>query len=202
MAKNSKRYICMNCGAKVLQWVGVCSECQEWNSYKLEEVERLEREKASIQVKKISQITESTSSTFLKTGDKNIDSVFGTGIVAGSITLLSGEPGVGKSTFLLKLMNLVASNNSSTKILYASGEESLAQVFLRANRLGVINQQISAMNTNSWQELIEAVSQKGFDFVIIDSIQTLSDEELNSTQGSSTQVKGITSELLKHFKAK
>lgn len=202
MSKKLKKYICTNCGAKALKWVGVCSGCQEWNSYKLESLENLEHEKVAFKVKKFSEITERDSSTFLKSGDQNIDTVFGSGIVTGSITLLSGEPGVGKSTFLLKLMNLVVSNNPSVKVLYASGEESLAQISLRANRLGVINERINAMNTNSWQELVEVVCQKSFDFVIIDSIQTLRDEELNSTQGSSTQIKGITSELLKHFKVR
>lgn len=196
MSKNSTFYECSNCGARVINWAGNCNNCHQWNTFEKGSRSKGKKTKS----KTLTSIGELTSPNLIDTGMEELNKVLGDGFVEGSLTLISGEPGVGKSTLLIKVLDGVLKNNKDIKVLYVSGEESLHQLYQRAKRLRVENGDIKLLNTTSWQEVLECQKDEGFNFVLIDSIQTLRDGEINSGQGTSSQVKGITNEILINFK--
>ncbi len=188
MAKTNKTsgYVCSACGANYSTWSGRCSVCGEWNSIELNlnAIKTHGHNQASLSVQSLEEGLK-TSDQRMPSGMSGVDQVFGGGIVNGSVNLISGEPGMGKSTLLLQLAAGVAQHES---VLYVSGEESLNQVAMRARRLGVSADKLKLAATNSSDEIKTAILSGEYKLVIVDSIQTIRTEEVGSSAGSITQV--------------
>lgn len=191
-------YICSDCGYETPKWVGKCPQCGNWNTMS-EEIISTEKKSASI-VSKPSNVTAKTISEIkvenehrTKTNIPELDRVLGGGIVKGSVSLISGDPGIGKSTILLQICKNI---DSRLKVLYVSGEESAVQLKLRANRLGVTGDNISIMAESDVQAICGYISAVNPDLVMIDSIQTMKIEELSSSCGSIVQVRESANMLL------
>ncbi|MDD4124324.1 MAG: DNA repair protein RadA [Eubacteriales bacterium] len=191
-------YVCINCGATYSKWFGRCPDCGEWNSFK-EAAEETDSKKSSVAIKKeksrilngeskacrLSAINRPEKIRY-STGMNEFDRVLGGGIVRGSVVLLAGEPGIGKSTLLLQICSYLGENN---KILYISGEESPSQLKLRASRTGVNTENLLVLCETNITKIIPEIMGNSPDIVFVDSIQTIYDEDLNPSPGSVTQVK-------------
>lgn len=185
-------FVCSECGCETPKWVGKCPKCGEWNTMNEEIVNTAKAAvtatplRANTAVAKtINEITFENEHRF-KTNIPELDRVLGGGIVKGSVSLISGDPGIGKSTILLQICKNIDSN---LKLLYVSGEESAVQLKLRANRLGVSGDNISIMAETDVQAICNYISVAKPDLVMIDSIQTMKLEELSSSYGSIVQVR-------------
>lgn len=201
MAKIKTAYVCQNCGATSPKWVGKCSFCNEWNTY-VEEVVGKDKSAGKVSIKfsenQPSQLSEITTVDIqrIQTGINEFDRVLGGGIVPGSLILLGGEPGIGKSTLALQLALRLLKN----KILYISGEESLQQIKLRAERLKSNNENCLFLSETSLENLLAHSEQVQPQLLVIDSIQTISTDSIESSPGSVTQVRECTSAILKYAK--
>lgn len=196
MASKSKSvFVCSQCGYESVKWYGKCPQCGEWNTME-EQVSFAtstggagKRTKVgTMPVKRLSEI-DSDIEKRISTGINEFDRVLGGGIVEGSLVLLSGDPGIGKSTILLQICQ---SLDSSQKILYISGEESERQIKLRANRLGVFNDSLYVLAQTDVSMIVETVKSERPNLVIIDSIQTMMLDDVSSSAGSITQVRECT----------
>ncbi len=204
------RFVCSSCGYESGKWLGRCPECSAWNSFS--EVIVQESAKPSSRSKSLIEITSSSGpipiakvksvqGTRITTGFAEFDRVLGGGIVAGSAVLLSGDPGIGKSTLLLELAMNVASKNK--KVLYITGEESESQVKLRAERLGTPKseaQNLFVFSTADIERALEACDKLTPDLVVIDSIQTMATEAFPGFPGSLPQIRHATSRLVSYAK--
>jgi len=188
--KPTVQFICSNCGASSSSWSGRCYNCGEWNT--LQEQTLLDNTKASTG-KKLNVATVKDGLMFdlprMKVGMGEIDNVLGGGIVAGSVILLAGQPGVGKSTLLMQIADELA---SKSKILYVSGEESAHQISIRASRLGANSKKLDIANSNSTDDIVTTVNDEDYQLVIVDSIQTLTCNGVNSAAGSVNQITNST----------
>ncbi len=186
--KPSAKYICTNCGHMTISWSGRCPECGEWNTLEEQLSSSNLNEIISggnfLRPKSVSMAVKSDSKRLLA-NIKEIDDVFGGGIVTGSISLLAGQPGIGKSTLLLQLAYEVASKNS---VLYVSAEESEHQVGLRAKRLGTLRNDLQLATSNSADDIAATISQGKFALVIVDSIQAIACSAISSSAGSVSQI--------------
>ncbi len=192
-------FVCSDCGYETAKWVGKCPNCGAWNTME-EDVRTAQKATAtknpsvfSAASKALSEIV-ADEEVRLVTGISELDRVLGGGIVKGSVVLLSGDPGIGKSTILLQVCNALQNN---AKILYVSGEESAVQLKLRANRLGVVSDNISIMTETDTQSVCDYININKPDLVVIDSIQTMQIPELQSSSGSIVQVRESTNLLLR-----
>lgn len=205
MASKAKNvYVCSECGYESAKWFGCCPGCNEWNTmsevFKApENTKKVTRSVSALtsSVQKINKIS-SDSEIRYKTGLNELDRVLGGGIVKGSLVLLSGDPGIGKSTILLQICQYLG---QSLKILYVSGEESAHQIKLRAGRLGVDTENLSVFCETDVQIISEYMRSSQPDLVIIDSIQTMNFTELNSSLGSVAQVRECTNCLMQTSKS-
>lgn len=199
MAKTKINYVCTQCGAIQPKWMGKCPDCGSWNTL----VENVEApvsrfassavpQTAKSTVQKLEQIDSSEEQRYL-TQMEELNRVLGGGIVPGSVVLLSGDPGIGKSTLLLQICQTISSD---AQILYVSGEESLRQIKLRAARLGVTTPNLSLSSTTNIEAVIESIQSLKPDIVMVDSIQTMNLSVLNSSSGSVTQVRECTQLLI------
>ncbi len=202
-AKAKSVFICSECGYESAKWVGKCPGCNAWNTME-EEISAPTKNTAfqptgrvTAVAKPLSQIDFSDETRF-KTDIKELDRVLGGGIVKGSVVLLSGDPGIGKSTILLQICNSLQKN---LKILYVSGEESAIQIKMRAKRLGVESDTVSVMTETDVQSVCEYILSRKPDLVMIDSIQTMSHSEISSSPGSIVQVRECTNLLLRTGKS-
>ena len=194
-------FTCQNCGAKFPSWVGRCSECGGWNSVieeaqssKLKAQSKSKGQSAKIQTAiSINEIKTDQEDRF-STGIEEFDRVLGGGIVKGSVVLVAGEPGIGKSTLLLQLAGILS---SSKKILYVSGEESAAQIKIRAKRLGIGSKDLFILTSTDVSAIDSQIEKERPAVVIIDSVQTLEIEGVNSSAGSVSQVRE-SSQYLTH----
>ena len=202
MKKLKTVFICSECGYESAKWNGICPSCGQGNTM-LEEVKEISSTKSkSPEIKftsdNISQIKinniDISSEVRYQTGFKELDRVFGGGIVKGSITLLGGTPGIGKSTLLLQICNYL---NKNLKILYVSGEESKRQIKMRASRLNINNENLFIMTETNVSLISEEIKFTKPDIVIIDSVQTMNNPESSSFPGSVSQVKECTNIFLK-----
>ena len=195
MAKVKSRYVCQNCGASFAKWAGRCENCGEWNSL-LEQAGIAETEaKTAIAKGKISgkaleavsinTIEPSDAGSRLLTSFPDLDAVLGGGILLGSVNLLAGQPGIGKSTLLMQICAAVAMKHS---VLYVSGEESAGQVKLRAVRLGASSDTLHFASSTSGNDIAKTIETGKYELVIVDSIQTLSMAEIASAPGTVSQV--------------
>lgn len=195
-AKTKAVYVCSNCGYEAPKWLGKCPQCNEWNTMEEEVISSTKSStvhKLSVAVaRSINDIFVENEHRFL-TNIPELDRVFGGGIVKGSVTLISGDPGIGKSTILLQICKNIC---RELKVLYVSGEESAVQLKLRANRLGVSSDNISIMAETDVQAICNYITTAKPDLVMIDSIQTMKIEELSSSYGSIVQVRESANLLL------
>lgn len=197
MSKEKEEYICNNCNAKTYKWSGCCSHCKQWNTI-IEEHKYIQSNKIIPSIVSISDIKKSEHQKFtLK--NKEISKAFGNGIVKSSITLISGKPGVGKSSLILEIIKKIIIEG---KIIYISGEETLEQIGARTNRLGVKDKDLYFVNENNWNAIKDIIKYHVPKLLVIDSIQTLHSEEIGGSRGSVSQVKEITNELVEITKAK
>ena len=195
MPKAKKRiYFCQNCGHEESKWIGQCPMCKEWNSFVEEQVSKTSNQTRAVH-RDVTPSTISMISTDEKsrtiTGIQELDRVLGGGIVQGSLILVGGDPGIGKSTLLLQVCRALSS--SSKKVLYISGEESLVQIKLRANRIGSFTEDLQLLCETNLDTIKSIIEKYRPDFVVIDSIQTMYQEEISSAPGSVSQVRESTS---------
>ncbi len=194
MAKIKSIYVCSECGYESPKWFGKCPGCGEWNTMdeQLSSTASVGRSNAAIsvvnQIMALNDITENVEKR-IKTGNKEFDRVLGGGIVIGSLVLISGDPGIGKSTILLQICQHLGEKR---KVLYVSGEESANQIKMRANRLGVTTDNLFILPQTDVSIIVESIKSEKPDVVIIDSIQTMVYEEIASSAGSVTQVRECT----------
>lgn len=196
MAKGKKTvFFCQNCGHEETKWLGQCPMCKEWNTF-VEEKVITSSVSASVKTdrdieKKIvalSQVNTDEQKRF-QTGMKELDRVLGGGIVPGSLVLVGGDPGIGKSTLLLQVCQKLAKER---QVLYISGEESLSQIKLRANRMGDFSDNMKLFCETNLGTIRDVIEKKQPEFVVIDSIQTMYSEEVSSAPGSVSQVREST----------
>ncbi|MBQ3318715.1 DNA repair protein RadA [Candidatus Saccharibacteria bacterium] len=208
MAKTKSEFICQNCGAHSPKWAGKCPNCGEWNTF-VESVTEPETVKKSaldrsatsgkiLKFESLSSVSELAEKSRLKTGFKDLDTVLGGGFLAGSVSLLAGQPGIGKSTILMQICNHIA---TSHHVLYISGEESASQVKLRAKRLGANAKNLNFASSTSGADIAKTINESDFDLVIVDSIQTLSLDELTSAPGTVSQVTNCGNLIIRAAKA-
>ncbi len=201
MAQTKTIYTCQNCGAQSPKWMGKCTSCGEWNTL-VEEVvsKKTTTSKLSAQISGNQPLTlenvRAIKNQRISVGIDEFNRVLGGGIVPGSLILLGGDPGIGKSTLALQM----ALGLPDRKILYTSGEESLQQIKLRAERLNLINNNCFFLSETSLEHLIAQTEQVQPELLIIDSIQTISTEKIESSPGSVSQVRECTSAILKFAK--
>ena len=203
MGKLKSIYVCSSCGYESPKWYGKCPECGDWNTFteetRTEELPSKQKtaglveEPAADSVMSISDVLVEDEYRYV-TGISELDRVRGGGIVKGSVTLLGGDPGIGKSTMLLQICGRLC---DKMKILYVSGEESKAQLKLRAKRLGVSSKNLLVAPYTDLGQVINAITTENPDMVMIDSIQTMNFSAISSSSGSVTQVKECTSILTK-----
>ncbi len=195
-SKQKTVYICSNCGYESAKWYGKCPSCNEWGTLN-EEIIRTESKATKsttsvinkgLNVLKLDQIDSSTEFRF-NTGISELNRVLGGGLVKGSLVLLSGDPGIGKSTLLLQICNYLSKDLS---VLYVSGEESAYQLKMRAKRLGVKSENLSVMCETDAEIVCEYIKTSKPNIVMVDSIQTMSISDLSSSTGSITQVRECT----------
>ena len=206
MAKVKSVFVCSQCGFETSKWNGKCPNCGEWNT--LEECEvsvhKSSGNKAaavrdiSDKIVKIGSIDASYEEIRYSTGLKELDRVLGGGLVKGSLVLLGGEPGIGKSTILLQICQHLGEDYT---ILYVSGEESVRQIKLRAERLGVSSENLYLLACTDCEEICSVITKEKPEIVIIDSIQTMNISGLSSAQGSVTQVRECTNMFMKTAKS-
>lgn len=195
MAKSHSQFVCQQCGAIYTSWNGRCSKCGAWNSLieqipedARDEKSAISRGQASGKILKYASINDlevSTEKERLKTGFPDLDTVLGGGILLGSVSLLAGQPGIGKSTLLMQVCAKIAETRT---VLYISGEESASQVKLRAVRLGAKSDNLKFASSTSANDIAKTIEGGEFDLVIVDSIQTLTLAEIASAPGGISQV--------------
>ena len=193
-------FICQNCGAKSAKWIGNCPSCGEWNTYAEEPVQGKKiassvHKKGPAPVQKISEI-DVKKERRIETGSKEFNRIIGGGMHSGSVILIGGEPGIGKSTLALQLVL----NMPGTRSLYISGEESREQIKYRAQRLGKLHENCLVMTETFLENILLQLDSIKPELIIVDSIQTLYSETITSTAGSVSQVRECTSSLLIYAK--
>jgi len=200
MAKVKTQFVCQSCGYQAPKWLGKCPECQSWNSFVEERVideKAPERDLLGMEMETtpvpITEISAEEKGRF-QIGIGEFDRVLGGGIVFGSMVLVGGDPGIGKSTLLLQVMHRLAS--SGRKVLYVSGEESLQQTKMRAERLGVSSDQLFVVSETSIEKILQHIQKLSPSTVVVDSIQTIYSSDLTAPPGSIGQVREASSRLL------
>lgn len=202
MAKSKTIFFCQNCGAQSSKWIGKCPSCFEWNTFVEEVIQRESGKNKSalfsqIDAKpvKIQEIKNGNESR-INVNDEELDRVLGGGLVAGSLVLVGGEPGIGKSTLLLQ----IALNLKGLAVLYITGEESEQQIKMRANRIGSKNENCYILAETLTQNIFQHIENLQPQLVIIDSIQTLHTEVIDSSAGSISQIRECAAEFQKYSK--
>ena len=195
MAKIKSAFFCQNCGAQSPKWVGKCSSCGEWNTYIEEIIQKSKKSASGDKPGKpvLIEDIDNKNHDRINTNNGELNRVLGGGIVPGSLVLIGGEPGIGKSTLMLQ----VAMNMKDTKILYVTGEEINHQIKMRAQRIGVSNSNCLILNETSTENIIQQIKQTNPGLIIIDSVQTLHSASIDSSAGSISQIRECASELLR-----
>jgi len=202
MAKVKTSFFCQNCGAQSAKWTGQCNTCNEWNTIVEEVIQKEEKRvwkqstpsKAKAIPLRIDEIQLNPEER-IQTNNNELDTVLGGGLVKGSVTLLGGEPGIGKSTLLLQIALSI-----SQKVLYVSGEESQSQIKMRADRIDSSNSSCLILTETNTQQIFKNIEDVQPDFLVIDSIQTLHTDSIEASPGSISQIRETTAELIKFAK--
>jgi DNA repair protein RadA/Sms len=202
MAKTKTSFFCQNCGTQYAKWVGKCNACNEWNTIVEEVIQKEEKRKwnQSTNAKKVSKPVKINEIAIdeedrLDTKNNELNRVLGGGLVKGSMTLLGGEPGIGKSTLILQVALLI-----NKKVLYVSGEESQSQIKMRAERLNSNNVDCLILTETKTQNIFKSIEEVQPEVVVIDSIQTLYTDYIDASPGSISQIRETTAELIKFAK--
>lgn len=198
MAKEKQVFFCKECGYESAKWLGQCPGCKSWNSFVEEKIKvgakHTSLSKEAVAPTSILQVTTADESR-IKTGILELDRVLGGGIVRGSLVLVGGDPGIGKSTILLQMCRNLT-EQEQTDVLYVSGEESPSQIKMRAERLGNFTKDMLLLCDNDMDNISAAISKSSAKVVVIDSIQTIVVEEVGSAPGTVTQVREVTARLM------
>ncbi|WP_244834328.1 DNA repair protein RadA [Clostridium sp. BJN0001] len=202
MAKKSTLFVCQNCGYESIKWLGRCPECKEWNTFNEEAIQDNKQDK-KLNYDTISNINKPKSIVDIESGDKQrydtgieeLNRVLGGGLVRGSLTLISGEPGIGKSTILLQTADNIASKYGT--VLYVSGEESEEQIKIRGDRLKTMSSELFIVSETNLDIVASHISNINPKFVIVDSVQTMYKETLTSAPGSVSQVKECVNTIMR-----
>ncbi len=202
MSKVKTSFFCQSCGSQHTQWQGQCNSCKQWNTLTEEVVNKPDKKNWSHNNKviaiskpqKINQI-EISSESRIKTSDAELNRVLGGGIIPGALMLLGGEPGIGKSTLLLQIAMTM-----NFKVLYVSGEESLRQIKIRSNRMDINSDQCYILSETKTQNIFSQIETLAPELVIIDSVQTLHTDFIDTSPGSVSQIKESTIEFIKFAK--
>ncbi len=217
MSKVKTTFFCQNCGAQSGKWIGKCPSCNEWNTYVEEVIHKEDKRSSSGSSSRSSQraakplrISEIEQSGELRIvlPDKELNRVLGGGVVPGSVVLFGGEPGIGKSTLMLQVAlqfrpgvrSPSSSGQKKIKTLYISGEESEQQIRMRAERIGIKNEDCFILAETSMQNIFKQIEMLEPNFVIVDSIQTMYSAHIDSSAGSISQVRECTAELIRYAK--
>jgi len=188
-------YICSQCGYESVKWLGKCPDCGEWDSLTEERRTSLTRSQRPVnQARSLADCSRQKDGYRLVTGIGELDRVLGGGIVPGSMTLVGGDPGIGKSTLILQLLATLASDRS--RVLYVTGEESAQQISMRADRLGIKEDGIYLATENCVESVATLTTEVAPAFLAVDSIQTMYSEDVGSAPGSVTQVRESTAKLI------
>ena len=208
MAKSKTKFVCQQCGASYSKWSGKCDNCGNWNTLVEQAVESASTAKSALARGQISgqkldyvsikTIIPSDAKARLTTSFQELDIVLGGGFLLGSVSLLAGQPGIGKSTILMQICAEIA---KTRRVLYVSGEESASQVKLRAERLGANANQLHFVSSTSGNDIAKTIESDEFDLVIIDSIQTLALAEISSAPGTVSQVTNCGNLIIRAAKA-
>jgi DNA repair protein RadA/Sms len=206
MAKIKTTFTCQECGYQSAKWLGKCPECNQWNSFN-EEATFKESKAAPKSIagreskpKTISEIDHENVERY-QTKIGEFDRVMGGGVTLGSLTLIGGEPGIGKSTLLMEVCGKLLTEYGKERILYVSGEESESQIAQRSKRLGVNNENFYIYNETNWQKILEQVKKLNPKFLVIDSIQTTHSSNVDSAAGTLTQIREVTYEMMNYAKS-
>lgn len=206
MAKSETRYICQNCGFTSLRWLGKCPECEEWNTF-VEEVIHTDSKKfagtsksSDVKMANLTRLADIDVKQDMRiiSGIEELDRVLGGGIVSGSVILVGGDPGIGKSTLMVQLADKI----KERKIIYVSGEESPKQIKLRCERLGFAGDEFYILPETDLEIIASVIDKIRPDVVIVDSIQTIYRTELESSPGSISQLRECTAQIINIAKAK
>jgi DNA repair protein RadA/Sms len=203
MAKVKTTFFCQNCGTSFAKWQGQCTACKEWNTIAEEVIQKAEKVSWKVSETKSKRVSKSqkvkdistTSEARLNTKNNELNRVLGGGIVPGSLTLLGGEPGIGKSTLMLQIALQLP-----YKTLYVSGEESAQQIKMRAERIHPDSENCYILTETKTQNIFSQIAELNPDIVVIDSIQTLQTDYIESSPGSISQIRDTTTELIKFAK--
>jgi len=202
VAKTKTTFFCQNCGTQYAKWIGKCTACNEWNTIVEEIVQKEDKRewKQSKSSKKIAKPLKITDIAIneedrIDTKNNELNRVLGGGLVKGSVTLLGGEPGIGKSTLILQIALSI-----DKKVLYVSGEESQSQIKMRAERLSNTNAECLILTETKTQNIFKSIEETQPDMVVIDSIQTLHTDYIEASPGSISQIRETSAELIKFAK--
>ncbi len=198
MAKEKQVFFCKDCGYESAKWLGQCPGCHGWNTFVEEKITVGAKKNSSIKKDAVAptSILKATTAdeSRIKTDIKELDRVLGGGIVKGSLVLVGGDPGIGKSTILLQMCrNLV---HSGVETLYVSGEESAGQIKMRAERLGTFDKDLALLCDNDMDNISAVIQKSNASVVVIDSIQTVALDEISSAPGTVSQVREVTARLM------
>jgi len=199
--KTQSAFFCQSCGTQSPKWLGKCPQCNEWNTFVEEIITKNNDPNGSFKSTKINKPTlvsniDYTNEKRIVTNDNELNRVLGGGIVPGSLILLGGDPGIGKSTLLLQF----ALSSKSKKILYVSGEESEKQIKMRAERINRNSEHCYILTETSTQNIFQQIEKLQPDILVVDSIQTLHTANIDSSPGSVSQIRECTAELIKYAK--
>ncbi len=197
--KEKSRFVCQHCGYESAKWLGKCSECNSWNSFVEEKAVTAKSQKYTFEAGKVSKVSaisdvESREEDRYSTGLKELDKVLGGGLVVGSLVLIGGEPGIGKSTLVLQMCEELSKKYGS--VLYISGEESVSQIKMRANRLKATSKNIFLVSETNIKLIEKHIYETKARVVIVDSIQTMFNEDIPSAPGSVSQVRENAAKLM------
>ena len=199
-SKQKSLYICQQCGYESAKWLGKCPECGNWSSFQ-EEVRHVDK-KGSTSLPKISPATpllkgDIRAAEALSTGIPELDRTLGGGVIPGMVVMVGGDPGIGKSTLMLQMLDKI---KSTKNLLYISGEESRSQVRLRADRLGIESPNLLFSAETNLHSLMAIITETDPEVVIIDSIQTIGSDEIDSIPGNVSQLRNCTAALMRQAK--
>jgi len=195
MAKGKTVFICSECGASYPTWSGKCASCGSWNTLIEEKTKKIRTFSPPSSVSEPQPITRAKSESSyerISTKIKTLDEALGGGIVKGQVILVSGEPGIGKSTLLLQVSSNISEDR---KVLYITGEESAHQVYIRGERIGALKDNLFVLSETVLENILDAVKQLKPDFIVVDSVQTVYSTELDSPAGSVSQVREVSARL-------
>lgn len=202
MAKVKSAFFCQNCGHETPKWLGKCPSCNEWNTFveelihkQVPQVVAFSKSEQSAKPQILQEIKKQEHER-IQLADEELNRVLGGGLVAGSLVLFGGEPGIGKSTLLLQL----AVTTKNLKVLYVSGEESDQQIKMRSERIGALNDNCFILTETNVQNIFKQAEQVQPELLVIDSIQTLYSSQIESSPGSISQVRESTAQLLRYAK--